>query len=50
MTKADVMKIALDLANVLMDAGDEMDEIINSATTEKLVADIKQLIKDIEGE
>jgi len=50
MNKADLMKIALDLAAVLIDAGDEIEEILNSPQTKILVEDIEQLLKDIREE
>jgi len=50
MMKADLMKIALDLASVLIAAGDEIEEILNSPQTKVLVEDIEQLIKDIREE
>ncbi len=47
MTKIDVLKIALDLANVLMDAGEEVETILEMPETEKLLIDLKKLIKDM---
>jgi len=49
MTKADIMKIALDLAAVLVDAGAEIEDILNSPKTETLIEDIEQLISDIKA-
>ena len=47
MNKIDIMKVALDLANVLVDAGEEVEKILAMAESQKLVADVKQLIKDL---
>ncbi len=47
MSKVDILKIALDLANVMMDAGEEVDTILNSPETEKLIVDVKKLISDL---
>jgi len=48
--KADMAKIAIDLAQVLMAGGDEIETIVDSPETEELIAAIKQLIADIEAE
>jgi len=50
MQKKDMVKIALDLAQVLMAAGDELETIMGSPETEELVKSIEQLIADIEAE
>ncbi len=50
MQKNDMVKIALDLAQVLMAAGDEIETIMGSPETEELVKTIEQLIADIEAE
>jgi len=50
MQKKDVMKIALDLASVLMAAGDEIATIMESPETEELAHAIEQLIADIKAE
>ncbi len=47
MSKIDFMKVALDLANVLVDAGEEVEKILGMPESQKLVADIKQLVKDL---
>ncbi len=47
MSKIDIMKVALDLANVLVDAGEEVEKILEMPESQKLVADVKQLIKDL---
>ncbi len=47
MSKIDIMKVALDLANVLVDAGEEVEKILGMPESQKLVADIKQLVKDL---
>ena len=48
MSKIDIMKVALDLANVLVDAGQEVEKILGLPESQKLVADVQQLIKDLE--
>ncbi len=50
MSKMDVLKIALDLANVLMDAGEEVETILEMPETEKLLVDVKKLVSDLKGE
>ncbi len=47
MSKIDIMKVALDLANVLVDAGQEVEKVLGMPESQKLVADVKQLIKDL---
>ncbi len=47
MSKIDIMKVALDLANVLVDAGEEVETILDLPESQKLVSDVKQLIKDL---
>ncbi len=47
MSKIDIMKVALDLANVLVDAGQEVEKVLDMPESQKLVADIKQLVKDL---
>ncbi len=47
MSKIDIMKVALDLANVLVDAGEEVETILGLPESQKLVSDVKQLIKDL---
>ncbi len=47
MSKIDIMKVALDLANVLVDAGQEVEKVLDMPESQKLVADVKQLIKDL---
>ncbi len=47
MGKIDIMKVALDLANVLVDAGQEVEKVLDMPESQKLVADVKQLIKDL---
>jgi len=50
MQKKDIVKIALDLASVLMAAGDEIATIMESPETEELAHAIEQLIADIKAE
>ena len=50
MRKKDIVKIALDLASVLMAAGDEIATIMESPETEELAHAIEQLIADIKAE
>jgi len=50
MKKADMAKVAVDLAHVLMAAGDELDTIMASPETEELVNAIEQLLADIAAE
>jgi len=47
--KVDIAIIALDLAHVLIEAGEEAETIINSDETKRLVESIQKLINDIEG-
>ncbi len=47
MSKIDIIKVALDLANILVDGGQEIEKIIDMPESQKLVADIKQLVKDL---
>ena len=47
MGKIDVMKVALDLANVLVDAGEEVETILDLPESQRLVADVKKLINDL---
>jgi len=49
MNKADLVKIALDLAGVLMAGGDEIETIVNSPETEELIAAVEQLIDDLKA-
>jgi len=49
MKKADVAKVAVDLAHVLMAAGDELDTIMASPETEELMKTIEQLIDDLKA-
>jgi len=48
--KEDMVKIALDLAQVLMAAGDEIETIMGSPETEELVMALEKLIADIGAE
>jgi len=50
MKKADVAKIALDLAQVLMASGDEIETILASPETKELMNAVEQLIADIAAE
>ncbi len=47
--KADMVKIALDLAQVLMASGDEIETIVGSPETEELINTIKQLVDDLKA-
>jgi len=47
--KADMVKIALDLAQVLMASGDEIETIVGSPETEELINTIKQLVADLKA-
>jgi len=49
MKKADMAKVAVDLAHVLMAAGDELDTIMASPETEELMKSIEQLIADLKA-
>ena len=49
MNKIDVLKIALDLASVLSDGGEEINEVLESDTTKRLVEDVERLISDLKG-
>ncbi len=49
MKKADMAKVAVDLAHVLMAAGDELDTIMASPETEELMKTIEQLIADLKA-
>jgi len=42
-------KVAVDLAHVLMAAGDELDTIMASPETEELMKTIEQLIADLKA-
>jgi len=42
-------KVAVDLAHVLMAAGDELDTIMASPETEELMKSIEQLIADLKA-
>jgi len=47
--KADMAKVVVDLAHVLMAAGDELETIMASPETEELMNTIEQLIADIKA-
>ncbi len=47
--KASMVKIALDLASVLMAAGDEIATVMESPETEELMKTIEQLIADLKA-
>ena len=49
MNKIDVLKVALDLASVLSDGGEEINEVLESDTTKRLVDDVERLIADLKG-
>jgi len=44
-----MVKIALDLAQVLMASGDEIETIVGSPETEELINTIKQLVADLKA-
>ena len=50
MSRIEIAKIAMDVAKILMDGGEEVDMILNSEETKALVSAVKKLIADIEGE
>jgi len=47
--KTELVKIALDLAYVLMAAGDEVETIVESPETEELIRTVEQLIADLKA-